>query len=167
MTKSCKLGAIYFAVAVLVAGSVAEMESVRVLWAAAPLLCIALLDAGDEAKTIPEFLSGLLSLRVWPFYLVLLAIVVLGARELPGPRTAPERANFVVSPYMSPGSSAPMRTIVPPTAPRSPQLPAQRIPTKPVPLPPRPEQGPSNPVIPKAELPPPSVSPPVSAEPVP
>jgi len=107
---ACKRWSIFLAVAILIAGGLGKLSTASLLWAASPLLLLALTEAGYAAEQgrCPEFFrhgkgdetlevlpsestmvssrrfgSALVSISIWPFYLALWAVVLAGAFELP------------------------------------------------------------------------------------
>jgi len=120
----CKSCGVILGIAVLLAGALGGLGKGSLLWIAAPLVLLGLVDAGyaaqqrrceellkrperneDATAFLPEtagtvirrFCSAVLSLSVWPFYLSLLGMVVAAAFYMPVKVSAPSVARAAVS----------------------------------------------------------------------
>jgi len=107
---ACKNWSVIVSIAIFVAGALARLNTMTLLWAAAPLVLLAFAEAGyaarqeylaeqanagkaaDQSKVLPSppamaglrgFASALGSLSIWPFYLALWGVFVAGAFNLP------------------------------------------------------------------------------------
>lgn len=140
---TCKLCGVFLGVAILLAGALGRLGAVNLLWAAAPILLLGLIDAGYAAEqrrcaellkeqkgeesmppppetagaSILGTVSALLSRSVSPFYLGLLGIVAAGAFLMPI-----KEPPIPVVPAVAPGSminlrNQPYRTMTPPPMP--------------------------------------------------
>lgn len=141
----CKVASVITGIAILALPAIEKLTAfATVLWIASPLLLFWLMDAGMAAEqrrciellkkdpteedpsvllwgdgdaSIVWFFRGLISLSIWPFYLVLFGLVAFGGKEITkANREAEVKAAERVAPYFQQGNmpGMPQRsTIIP------------------------------------------------------